>query len=249
MATAVTPPPSEAPMSEPARILNTFIAPAKTFSDLRRNAWWWGPFVLSVLATLLYVGVIDRQIGFDQVSRNEIAKSPKRSDQIDKLPADQRVRQMDLIAKITKGFAYISPVFVIIGSLIVAAVLMAAFNFGAGASVPFKVSLAIAFYGGLPWVIHALLAVLSMMAGVDKEGFNIRNPVGTNPAYFMDPLGNKFLLGLASAFDVFALWSVVLMGIGFACNSKVKRSTAIAIVAVMFFVYKVIVAGWGALMS
>jgi len=104
-------------------------------------------------------------------------------------------------------------------------------------------------YGGLPWVIHALLAVLSMMAGADKEGFNIQNPVGTNPAYFMDPMGNKFLLGLASAFDVFAIWSAVLMGIGFACNSKVKRSTAIAFVAVLFFVFKLIGASLSAWFS
>jgi len=84
---------------------------------------------------------------------------------------------------------------------------------------------------------------LSMLVGVDKEAFSIRNPVGTNPAYFMDPNGNKFVLGLASAFDVFAFWSIVLIGIGFACNSRVKRSTAIGIVAAMFFVYKLIGAG------
>ena len=42
MTTVVTPQPMDAPMSEPARILNTFIAPAKTFSDLQRNASWWG---------------------------------------------------------------------------------------------------------------------------------------------------------------------------------------------------------------
>ena len=236
-------------MSEPARILNTFIAPAKTFADLQRNASWWGPFILSVLVTLLYVGVIDRQIGFDQVSRNEIAKSPKRSEQIEKLPADQRASQLALSATITKYISYASPVFVLIGSLILAAALMAAFNVGASAGVSFKVALAIAMYGGLPWVIHALLAVLSMFAGVDKEAFSIQNPLGTNPAYFLDPMGNKFVLGMASAFDVFSFWSIVLLGIGFACNSKVKRSTAIAIVAGMFFAYKLVGAGLGALFS
>jgi hypothetical protein len=59
----------------------------------------------------------------------------------------------------------------------------------------------------------------------------------------MDPNGNKFVLGLASAFDVFAFWSIVLIGIGFACNSRIKRSTAIGILAAMFFVYKLIGAG------
>ena len=235
-------------MSEPARILNTFLAPAKTFSDLQRNGSWWGPFVVFALVTVLFVAVMDRQVGFDQISRNEIARS-SRAEQFDKLPADQKAKQMEISASITKYISYATPVFVLLFTLIIAATLMGAFNFGAGASVSFKAAFAIAMYGGLPWVIHALLGVLSMLAGVDKEAFSIRNPVGTNPAYFMDPAGNKFLLGLASAFDVFAFWSIVLLGIGFACNSKVKRSTAIAIVAGMFFVYKLIGAGLGALFS
>jgi hypothetical protein len=34
------------------------------------------------------------------------------------------------------------------------------------------------------------------------------------------------------------IWTIVLMGIGFACNSKVKRGTAIGIVAGIYLVYK-----------
>jgi len=241
MATAITPPPSEPPISEPARILNTFIAPTKTFSDLQCNASWWGPFALVVLVTVLYAAVMERQIGFDQISRNEIARS-SRADQFDKLPADQKAKQIEISAVITKYLSYGAFVFAIIAYLIMGGVLLGVFRL-ADAVVSFKVALAIVIYGSLPWVIHALLGVLSMLVGVDKEAFSIRNPVGTNPAYFMDPNGNKFVLGLASAFDVFAFWSIVLIGIGFACNSRVKRSTAIAIVAAMFFVYKLIGAG------
>ena len=54
----------------------------------------------------------------------------------------------------------------------------------------------------------------------------------------MDPMSNKFLRGMASGLDVFMLWSLVLMGIGFACNSKVKRGTAIGIVLGWYLVWK-----------
>ena len=41
MSSATVPPvPEAAPLSEPARIVNTFIAPSKTFTDLRRSAAW-----------------------------------------------------------------------------------------------------------------------------------------------------------------------------------------------------------------
>jgi hypothetical protein len=34
------------------------------------------------------------------------------------------------------------------------------------------------------------------------------------------------------------IWTIVLMGIGFSCNGKVKRSTAITIVAVWYLLWK-----------
>jgi hypothetical protein len=95
-----------------------------------------------------------------------------------------------------------------------------------------------------------LLGILSLVVGatsgsLDKEAFNVRNPVATNPAYFMDPTANKFLYGMASALDIFAIWTIVLVGIGFACNSKVKRGTAIGIVAGWYLVYKLIFSALG----
>jgi small-conductance mechanosensitive channel len=65
----------------------------------------------------------------------------------------------------------------------------------------------------------------------------------------MDPTGNQFLYGMASALDVFIIWTIVLMGIGFACNSKVKRSTAIVIVAGWYLLYKLVSSGMAAAFS
>lgn len=241
----IPPPEPAAALSEPARIINTFIAPSKTFNDLKRSAAWWGPFILSTVVTLVFIFVMDRQIGFEQITRNAIAQS-SRAEQFEKLPADQKERQIAISTKVTKYISYASPVFALIAYVVIAGVLLGVFNLGAGASVPFKTAWAIAWYGMLPFVVHALLACVSMM-GVDKEAFNPRNPVGTNPAYYMDPAGNKFLNGMASALDVFAIWSIVLIGIGFACNSKVKRSTAITVVAVAYLVYKVVGSAAGSL--
>jgi len=55
----------------------------------------------------------------------------------------------------------------------------------------------------------------------------------------MDSTQNKFLYGIASGLDVFAIWSIILTGIGYASVSKLKRSTAMLIVAGWYVVYKV----------
>jgi len=244
MAAAPLPPPplsaplpGPAPLSEGSRLIDTFIAPSKTFTDLRRNASWWGPWLLISIFSLLFVYSMDRQIGFEQISKNEIAHS-SRADQFDKLPADQQARQIKLSSTIVRALSYGSPVMIPLYFLITAAVLFATIKFAAGADISFKQAYAIVFYGSLPGAISAVLGTISMFAGVDLEGFNVNKPVATNPAHFMDRAGNKFVYGMASSLDVIAIWSIVLMGIGFACNSKVKRSTAIAIVAAWYLFWK-----------
>ena len=134
--------------------------------------------------------------------------------------------------------SYGIPVMILFYLAIVAVVLWATFKFATGADVSFKTAYAIIFYAGLPGIIGSILGTISMYAGVDPEGFNVNNPVATNPAYFMDRGGNKFLYGMASGLDVLVIWSIVLMGIGFSCNSKVKRSTAIAIIAGWYLFWK-----------
>jgi Yip1 domain len=243
-----TPPPDAPPLSEGARIVDTFIAPSKTFTDLRRNSSWWAPWLLIAIFSLLFVFVMGRQIGFEQITKNSITQS-LRAEQFEKLPADQQAKQIELATTITRYISYSIPVIQLVSFVVIAVLLMIAFNFGAGAGVPFKTSLAIVIYGCLPGIIGAVLGIISMFAGVDPAGFNPQNPVATNPAHFMDPTANKFLYGMASALDVFIIWSIVLIGIGFACNSKVKRSTAIAIVAGCYLLYKLASAGMAAAFS
>jgi hypothetical protein len=231
------PTPEPVPLSEGARIVNTFVAPSKTFTDLRRNASWWGPWLLISIFALLFIYSMDRQIGFEQISKNEVAHSA-RADQFDKLPADQQERQLRISSAFVRYLSYGIPLTILLFFAITTVVLWATFKFGAGADVSFKTAYAIIFYASLPGIIASILGAISMFAGVDPEGFNVNNPVATNPAYFMDRAANKFLYGMASGLDVIVIWTIVLMGIGFSRTSKVKRTTAIAIVAGWYVFWK-----------
>lgn len=233
-------------LSEPARLINTFVAPGSTFADIRRNQSWWLPWLLISVSAVAFFIVLGQKVGFEQIAQNEIQKS-SRYEQFQKLPPEQRESQMRLSTTITRYIGYAAPVTTVIVFAVVAAVLMAVFNFGAGAEVSFKQAMAISFYAALPVVLMHALGIVSLLIGVDPEGFNIRNPVASNPAYFMDPTQNKFLYGLVSGFDVFALWSIVLTGIGYASVSKLKGSTAIGIVAGIFVVYKLAASALGSL--
>jgi hypothetical protein len=245
--TSSAPAPEAPPLSEGARIVNTFIAPSKTFTDLKRNASWWAPWIILSIVSVLFMYTISRQVGFEQVSRNQIAHS-SRAEQFDRLPPEQQARQLQISSKFIAVLGYGNPALVLLFLLIETVVLWATFKVAASAETSFKTAYAIVMYAALPGVIGAILAIISLFAGVSPEAFDINNPAGTNLAYYLDPeTTGRFVRGMASAVDVFTWWSIVLIGIGFACTSKVKRSTAIAIVAVWFVLFKLLTSGLAAL--
>jgi hypothetical protein len=77
-ATTITPTPEPAPLSEFERIIDTFIAPSKTFTDLLRSAAWWAPFLLLAVVSCAFVYVVDQKIGFSKVVDNQLQRRPSR---------------------------------------------------------------------------------------------------------------------------------------------------------------------------
>ncbi len=234
-------------LSEPQRIIDTFIAPTKTFTDLRRSAQWWAPFLLMVIfsATFVYVG--GQKVGFRKAMENQMRAQPKQQEQIEQLPPDQREQRLETGTKITKGISYAFPAIQLLILVIISAILFATFKFAAGADVSFKVSLAIVIYASLPGLLKISLALVSLLAGASPDSFTFQNPVATNPGYFLNPADSPFLYSLASSFDVFLIWTLALTAIGFTCVSRVKRGTAFAIVFGWWIVFALIGAGLASL--
>jgi hypothetical protein len=246
---APAPTPQPAGLSEGARLVNTFIAPSKTFNDLRRNAAWWAPFLLMIVVSSAMVYTAGQKIGFRKIMENQMQAQPKAQERLEKLPADQRERQMEQGAKVTQIISYVFPIITLVIWLVIATALFATFKLAAGADVSFKVSLAIVVYSALPLMLKTLLALVSIVAGMSPDSFSFQNPVATNPGYFMSPAGNVFLFGVASALDIFMIWTLVLTAIGFTCVSKVKSGTAYAIVFGWWAVFTLAGAAIGAAFS
>lgn len=249
-AAPLPPEPQVPPLSEGARIINTFVAPSKTFEDLKRNASWWVPWLLSSVVAVLFAVIAVQKIDMVHFARQQVEQSKLAQRQFEQLSPEQQEQNLRLRASITKGAFYASPVFFLIGGLIYAAVLMAVFNFGFAAEVPFGRAMAIVFYSFLPRIIYSILLGVSLFVSSDPNSINIAgNPMPTNLGFFMDPEGNKFLYSLASNLDLFALWVVVLLGIGFAvasANRKLTKSTGITVMFVVYGIVILIAAGFKA---
>ena len=71
--------------------------------------------------------------------------------------------------------------------------------------------------------------------GGNAEGYDYKNPVGTNLGYFL-PDAAPWLRALLSSFDVVKLWSVVLQIIGMAIIAKKKIAQSAIIVGIFWLI-------------
>jgi hypothetical protein len=233
--------PPEKPLSEVERVVDTFVAPTKTFNDLRRSANWLVPVLLIILSTLALVWVADTKIGFQKIFENQMAVQPKVAERLDKLSPEERAAQMVKILKVNRVVSYISPVFIVIFLLIVAAVLLGTFNFGMAAELTFHQCTAVCMYTSLTALIKTLLAILVIFLGA-AGNFTFQNPIASNLSGLVDP-SSHFLYNLLMSIDVFTIWTLVLAGIAFSCLTKVKRSTCMAVVFGWWIVFIVAISG------
>ena len=247
-AAADTAPIAERPLTEVERVIDTFVAPSKTFTDIRQNTSWWVPWLLMSIFGLSMVFVVDKKLGMDTAYENQLRLSPKQMDKIDQLPPDQKANALKLGANITRYFSYGSPLLTIVIVGIMAAVLMATFNFGFGTQVKFMQAMAISMYAFLPTIIKSLIAIAVVSAGA-AEGFTFQNPVASNLSGLVDPNSSHFLYSVLSSIDIFTIWTLILTGIGYSCVTKVKRGTAMGVIFGWWAVIALVGAGLGALFA
>lgn len=216
-------------LSQIERVVDTFIAPTKTFKDILRNRSWWLPFLLTVLVSLCVTFAIDRQVGFERVVENQIQASPKQQDALANLTPEQRGARVHGMAIGYRYTSFAFPVLILLFAAIASLVLVGTFNFGLGATTTFGEMFCLWMYCSLPKLITGLLTIVTLYLGGNAEGFDLKNPVGTNLAYYL-PDASPGLKSALGFFDVIGIWSLVLLVLGTAIIARVSRGKAAAVV-------------------
>ena len=217
------------PLSEVERVVDTFVAPSKTFTDIIRNRSWWLPFILMCVVIWGSAYAIDRTVGYVAIAQHETEKSAKGSEQMAQLTPDQRAQRYQMIGKFSRIVTYSIPVFVLAVVAIEALILWGSFNFLLGAKTTFSEMFAVIMYAGLPRLFIALLNIILLFAGVNTENFDPQNPVGTNIGYFLTDAPN-WLKTFGSFFDIFTIWTIILMILGTAIISRKTKGQAAMVI-------------------
>jgi hypothetical protein len=232
--------PEGAPLSEGQRIVDTFTAPSKTFTDLLRNSMWWGPLVIMLIVSAGFSFAVQQKVGWEKVFENNMHQSPKQEARFDQLPADQAATQKVIAAKVTAGISYAYTVVILIITAVTTLLVWVTVNFGFGGTSKYGQIYAVNMYATLVMNVKYILATIALFAGLAPDSFTLQNPVGTNVGYYLGADMPKWLTALAMHIDLFEIWSLVLATIGVSIVAKVSRGKAAAAVVGWWAVFVLI---------
>jgi hypothetical protein len=216
-------------MSEASRLAGVFFEPSKTFADIAARPTFWVPLILSLVFGLVYMTLFSQRVGWERMIRHQTETSSRAA----QLTPEQRETQIQMGAKFAPVMGYVGilagvPIVLIVWGGVLLGIVRGVMS----APIRFKQVFAILCYAGLPGVIFMILAIAVMFLK-SPDDFNMQNPLVFNPGAFLDPATtSKFVYSFASSFDLFRLWTMVLVAFGLKAAGGKQISMGGALTAV-----------------
>lgn len=239
-AVAADAPEPSGPINHFGRVIGVFLSPGATFADIVRRPTWILPVILMAILGIAVAFVMNQKVNWRDFASKKIEESPRAAN----LPAEQKEKQIEMSAKVSPIFTYvIGACGAIIAVLVVAAVMLLAYNLIGGAGANFRVAMGVVSHAYLVTLISGLLFLLVLFLK-DPSTLDLENPVATNIGAFLPESTPKALLALGRSIDIFNIWVLILISIGFkAFNPKKLKTNALSIAIGVFAVWVLLKVG------
>ncbi|HEX8173459.1 MAG TPA: Yip1 family protein [Thermoanaerobaculia bacterium] len=223
------------------RVTGVLFSPGETFDDIARKPDIVAPLLLLLALTILVTVVMVPRIDFESAFRTQMERSNR----------DMSPQDMERAAKFGKAIgttmAYAGPVLSVIFWAIIAGVLLLAFRLLGGEGT-YAQAFSVTLYSWLPLAIGGIVVAIVILArGTLVDPTTIPTLVKSNPAFLVDNRDNPVAFAFLSSLDVFTIWSVALLSIGFAALSRFSRAKSAAIVVTLWLAVVIVKAGFAAL--
>jgi hypothetical protein len=243
MATTTLPAPeAQAPINHFGRIIGIFVSPKQTFASIAERPSWLAPLVLLVVLGTAVGALLNTRMNWGEYIRHK-AEENARFSQLSEEQKDQAVAGQ---IKFWSGFTYGAAVVVVpIFALIFALIYWGAFNLFSGAGLRFGSAFGITAHAFLPTAISNILALiilpLKSYGDVDPE-----NVVATSLRAYLPDGAAKPLVALGGSLELFWIWFLVLVAIGFAAANpkKIKPAASFGIVFGLWGVWVLAKVAW-----
>ena len=233
------------------RLVGVYFSPGETFTDLGRGAGIALPLILLMVLTAGSALVTSVKLPTEKLGNEQVERMVEEG----KLTSEQAEKQREQMARFTPYAKIVTPimaaVFVLLLTLAIA---------GVARLVTMMMGIESGFAPLWSVTVHTILAVSVISVALFTiilyvkpiEEIDITNPLGSNLAAILAMFGlsgmPKFVTILFSYVDIFYIWKLILLGIGYAAVSpRLKTSTAVSICGLLGVLFAIVAAAWGVL--
>jgi Yip1-like protein len=245
--------PEPTPQSFFNRLIGVYFSPGETFHEIGRAPRLLMPIIALVVLTLVGSSIVSSKMPWESILEQQVQRQIDSS----KVTPEQGELQKEQMRKVAPFLKIATPLFITVYSIILALILagvaklvslMFAFENN------FKSLFSVAVYSVLAVSIISSILFIVLLFIKPVEDFDWENPLSSNLAALLSLTGMEsapgFLKTFFSYIDVFFIWKLVLLAIGFAAVSKkLKTSTALTWVVLIALMIVLGHSSWAAVFS
>ena len=232
-----------APLSQFDRLFGALFDPQPAFADIAaRPRGWWAPLLILIVLSAIFLGAFSQRVGWEQVLRQQTESN----EQFQQLPVERQEEILQQQLAIVPYFAYVGVVLnPTILALFIAGVMLFVFNVMLGNQIRFLQSFSLTCYALLPNAVKAVV-ILPVLFLKDPRDFDLQNPIASNLGVFLSPdTFPAWLISLGASLDVFNLWSLALLAVGFsAAGRRLAWGRALGWILAAWNLYLMAKVGW-----
>jgi len=226
---APAPPPAAEPKpSSVGRIFGVLFSPDETYASIARRPTWGAPLVVLLVLSICSGFILANRVDWGAPAREAMEQ---RKD----IPPESAERAAKMAAAVGKVVSYAGPIFLVVVMLIVAGILLLAFRMFGGEG-NFLQAWSATLYAFMPSCIKSIIifAVILIKGATSISPFVLATMVRSNPGFLFDPIKQPMAFSLATNFDIFSLWVMVLLIYGFAHLARVSKAKSATIVISLY---------------
>jgi hypothetical protein len=238
-------PEAQAPINHFGRIIGVFTNPKQTFASIAQRPSWVAPLLLCMVLATAVGAMLNTRMNWGEYIRHKAEENPRFS----QLSEEQKDQALVGQIKFWSSFSYgVGIVAVPISALLFALIYWGSFNLFRGADLRYGQAFAITTHAFLPAALSSILALiilpLKSYGDVDPE-----NIVATSLKAYLPETAPKPLRALGGSLELFWIWCLVLLAIGFAAANpkKIKPGASFGIVFGLWAVWVLAKVAWAAL--
>lgn len=208
------------------RLLGVLLAPGETFESIAGRPTWVAPLLVLVLLGGGVQWLMQTRVDPDELFREQIRMSGIELSEQQMEKAQEQAGAGSPKAKIIGGILVVAAL-----NFVIAALFWMGFRLF-GSEIEYVPSLSTTLYGFVPFGLSALLSIVVILARGSVEAAEVLSG-GVLPSslgFFAPEDSGMVARGLLQSVDVFSIWTIVLLVIGFRIAAKVSRGTAAGVV-------------------